>query len=333
MEFQKSLPRIRDADEVGRIVMDNDFDTPLVQYQREYMNPLIGIHHHMRQFEPEINQFVQRYHAFSQNADMLVVDDFRYAANPKPSGSYMNGWLSITFGQIWKEESVLLSFATPPGQLATAGGMVFVSMPEADHLQVIDALDPAGTVDVGAEPRALHQSRDRQQIIVSNASDGTVSLVDAATLEVTTSLPFGAAITQFTHAADSHKYFGVGDDGLLYSIDQSSAKVSVHAFSRPVVGVAGNWEERHAYVLLADHSVSELVVADAATLEVLNRRLLDFPARAIGNYVSESYYTVRPDGVEPTPVPLSRGVNWLLVCCIVMVAAFYRLRKRRNLVF
>ncbi|GJM09567.1 MAG: hypothetical protein DHS20C11_18430 [Lysobacteraceae bacterium] len=323
LQLEKFLPTRPVNHETGRIEMD-DASQPLVFH--DYAGPYPG--NYFLKLEPELSQYTDSEPVFSPGTDLLDVggSGYLYYSDPSTAHSLGNGWLLVSY----EGEEYDLGPTSPPQQLAPAGGLVFVSMPEENILWVIDGLSVINSVAVGSEPKAIHQSRSRDQVVVSNAGDGTVSLVDPYSLEVTTSLPFGAEILQFTHARTAGRYYGAGDNGLLYSIHQVSAEIEVLAFNRPVVGVASNWENNHLYVLINDDVVSELVVLEAGTGQEIDRQLLSFPAMTIGSYSSESFYTVRPEGLDPVPIPVTTITSNVLLAMLILAVAFQLRRLRQN---
>lgn len=318
LQLEKFLPN---RHRTGRVEMDSA-SQPLVF--QDYAGPYPG--NYLLKLEPELSQYTDSEPVFSPDTDLLEQDGYLYYTDPRAPHHPGNGWLLVSY----EGEEYDLGPTSPPQQLAPAGGLVFVSMPEENILWVIDGLSVINSVAVGSEPRAIHQSRSRDQVVVSNAGDGTVSLVDPYSLEVTTSLPFGAEILQFTHARTAGRYYGVGDNGLLYSIHQVSAEIEVLAFNRPVVGVASNWEYNRLYVLINDDVVSELVVLEAGTGQEIDRQLLSFPAMTIGSYSSESFYTVRPEGLDPVPIPVTTITSNVFLAMLILAVAFQLRRLRQN---
>ncbi|GJM10317.1 MAG: hypothetical protein DHS20C11_25930 [Lysobacteraceae bacterium] len=213
---------------------------------------------------------------------------------------------------------------TPPGQLGVAGGRAFLSLPSEDRLLILDGPQLEGDLSVAGRPHWVHQSRSRDQLIVAS-ENGSISLVDPVSLSVRTSLPLSTTITSFTNTETARRYYGVGADGRLYSIDSSSLEIETTEFSKPVIGVASNWANQELYVLLDDEHGSELLVLVAGSLRLEDRIPLGFRAAGIGEYSSRDFYSVRPEGVAPVPIDTLNPTT-LIFLALLLLGFGYRYR-------
>jgi YVTN family beta-propeller protein len=169
-----------------------------------------------------------------------------------------------------RQAIALPPMASGPYGIAVAGGRVFVADNEGDRILVLDA-DGAvlGAVDVPGQPRSLARAADGTAVFVTCLSAPTLTVIDAALLQVqqTVTLPVTGTFAVAPAADGRRVYLTAHDSGALLTVDLAAGTVapgvSVGANPR---GVALSADGRLAYVTSTDDDQLTVVDVEADTV-------------------------------------------------------------------
>ena len=212
-----------------------------------------------------------------------------------------------------RQAIALPPMASGPYGIAVANDRVFVADNEGDRVLVLDAEGAIlGAVDVPGQPRCLSSATDGASVFVTCLSAPTLTVIDAARLEVQQAVALPVAGTfAVTPSADGHRvYLTAHDSGALLTVDLPTGNVApgVPVGANPR-GLSLSADGRLAYVTSTDDDrftvvdiVADTVVAHWATGDQ-PRGIVVLSAPGAG----EPPTVVATPTARPAALTLSRG--------------------------
>jgi YVTN family beta-propeller protein len=121
-----------------------------------------------------------------------------------------------------------------PGDLEVQPDGKYVWVATEGGVAAIDAatLEVAKRIDTGRGPHRVAVTGDNRSLLVTNAGDGTVSVITIATLTIAASIPAGKSPVAIAWSPRSEMAYAAGADGVITIIEprraRAVAKISTH---------------------------------------------------------------------------------------------------------